>query len=136
MVEMVEGKPVNRCPKCGETYDIKKSIIEKAELYTESGEKLIVTLITCQKCYEVEAVQVDTMRSAAVLSGIERMIASSAAKRGKGKNVDPFLVKRYKRENSRLDGMRKANTRNYEGKSLYDKEGNLRIKSLTICVEA
>lgn len=129
MVVMEHGRPLNKCPRCGETYEITPSIADQRTFYTVEGEEVIVTTATCKMCHQIECVQFDDKKSKALLGRVMQMMQAAMIRDG---STDPFLEKKYKRANEKLNSLRKQNEQKYKGTALYDKFGGLLLENLEV----
>ena len=123
------------CENCGEINKLVDKHIKHIEVVTNEEEELILTYFKCKRCNHNNVVQIDNDETKKIVSLYKDLILKTFLKRQKGETVSPKWDKRRKGYTKDLNVKRGVLENKYICKTLYKKNGEIFVKSLTIIGE-
>ena len=123
------------CENCGEINRLEDKHIKHIEAVTNEKEEFILTYFKCERCKHENIVQIDNEETKKIVSLYKDLILKTFLKRQKGETISPKWDKRRKGYTKDLNVKRGNLKSKFEGKTLYKKNGEIFVKSLTILGE-
>ena len=120
------------CNKCGEVNELKHRNVYKKDCYTETGEFVRVIYSKCERCGEIDVLQVDSMQTIRIFNDYKKLLLNAIRKRQRGDSVSKKEDKKQKKLSESLKLKRNELAERCNGINLYDKNKNLFVKSLTL----
>lgn len=122
------------CNKCGEVNSLDSKSLLKKDVYDEDKKHHVILYFECVRCKEVEVVQIDDNESIQTFKEIKALFIKAMRKRLKKETVSPREVKKKDRLTKKLNEKRKLLNDVSKGKTLYDENGKIFIKELTMYI--
>lgn len=120
------------CRRCGRVDEIIQPMLKKKTVYNGSGEELELLYYTCPQCKTDVVVQIDNQVTKGLLSDCFRIVHKAMESGRNGKKTSQKQQKKYFELSKHLRINRSKLMDLYKGSEMYDKEGNILIKGLTV----
>lgn len=120
------------CGKCGRVDEVIRPMLKKMIAYDSIGQELELLYYTCPQCRADVVVQIDNESTKGLLNGCLGIVQMAMKNGRKGQKTSQKRQKKYSRLSESLRAERKKLMDLYDHSELYDKQGNVLIKELTI----
>lgn len=124
---------VNRvCLKCGELNKIDSSNLVRKDAYDESGIYYKIMYFRCERCKEINVVQVDNMDTINMFRELKSLIIKVIKKKQKGQTVSPKDIRKKDKLQKELTAKRNILNEEVSGLKLFDENKKVIMESLTL----
>lgn len=120
------------CGKCGRVDEVIQPMLKKMIAYDSVGQELELLYYTCPQCRTDVVVQIDNESTKGLLNGCLGIVHTAMKNGRKWQKTSQKRQKKYSRLSESLRVERKKLMDLYDHSELYDKQGNVLIKELTI----
>lgn len=127
---MIKAETV--CGKCGRIDEVIQPMLKKTAVYDSIGQELELLYYTCPQCRMDVVVQIDNESTKGLLRECLGIVHLAMKNSRNGRKTSQKQQKKYSRLSYSLGMERRKLMDIYEHSELYDEEGNIIIKSLTV----